>query len=57
MLGLWLPARGTKGRSHRERDFYGRQRDRTYNSTMAEQQRAWQRADLKVSGQQLRQSR
>lgn len=48
MLGLRQPARGTKGKQHRERDFYGRERDRTYNKKTAEQQRAWQRADAKV---------
>ena len=46
--GISLPARGTKGRQHARRDFYGRQRDRDFASRTAEQTRAWELADQKI---------
>ena len=46
--GFYLPARGNKGKKHRERNFYGRERDRYYGRVMGEQGRAWEREDAKV---------
>ena len=46
--GFHLPARGTKGKQHRQRDFFGRERDRHFDRAIEKQRRVWERGDAKV---------